>query len=534
VRRQRRARLDIQYHPTARGLLRDQPHRTDSNLIAWAIVGFSDAAPRSGTFGRGWPEPRTQPPCAISRTEGLSKHMVSSVIERTALETARPLKPRSRVVLIAFHYHPDPAVGSLRARNAAQALVAAGHDVHVITSAIDGAPTDSHDGLVHVVRVTSGASPRDLLSKLKRVLSMTRRREPATETPAKSTGGESGWKAPEKVSMLRRWIGSVTWLPDDRQGFILPAARAAEGLMRGDGTDVLYTTAPPFSDHLVGLVLRRRARFRWMLEFRDPWTDNTYKPWFVRSFISDRLEIFLERRCFSQSDVIVTVTSAYADVLRARHGPPIANKVIVARNGIPRTFPPTPSDASRFTVVYAGTFYLRRDPNAFLTALARVNARGGTLSRRLDVQLVGDCRHFEGEALAPKIAALGLSDVVTFVDWLPHAESVELMRRADMLLLFAQDQPLAVPNKLYEYLGMGKPILAFADDEGETALLLRDIGGHFVITGTDGADAIEKALLDALGRASNNDIASPALAALATSIQMKTVTNWLEATPARV
>ncbi|MEP6492872.1 MAG: glycosyltransferase family 4 protein [bacterium] len=453
-------------------------------------------------------------------------------MNQAADATARRVGSRSRVILVAFHYHPDPAVGSLRARNAAQALAAAGHDVHVVCSAIDGAAADSFDGPVHVVRVTSGASPRDMLSGLKRVVAAARiRPEARANKQEKSTGGESGWKAPQKVSVLRRWIGSVTWLPDDRQGFILPAARAAEHLMRGDGTDVLYTTAPPFSGHLVGLVLRLRARFRWMLEFRDPWTDNTYKPWFVRSWLTDRLEIWAERRCLMQSDVIVTVTSAYADVLRTRHGPPIANKVIVARNGIPQIFSPTSSDTSRFRVVYAGTFYLRRDPNAFLTALARVNQNASGRSRRLDVQFVGDCRNFDGEALGPKIDTLGLSSIVTFVDWLPHADSVELMRSADLLLLFAQDQPLAVPNKLYEYLGMGIPILAFADDAGETALLLRDIGGHFVITEKDGAEAIEKALMDAIDRAGSQETASPGLQALATSIQMKTVTNWLDATP---
>lgn len=67
------------------------------------------------------------------------------------------------------------------------------------------------------------------------------------------------------------------------------------------------------------------------------------------------------------------------------------------------------------------------------------------------------------------------------------------VRKADALLLLAVDQPDQVPNKLYEYLGARRPILAIADEDGETAEMLRMVGGHHLVSVND-AETIQRAL----------------------------------------
>jgi len=67
------------------------------------------------------------------------------------------------------------------------------------------------------------------------------------------------------------------------------------------------------------------------------------------------------------------------------------------------------------------------------------------------------------------------------------------------LLLLAQDQPAQVPNKLFEYLGARKPILAFADAHGEVARMLRRVGNHYLVAQDDPALAetvLDRALRD--------------------------------------
>ena len=67
---------------------------------------------------------------------------------------------------------------------------------------------------------------------------------------------------------------------------------------------------------------------------------------------------------------------------------------------------------------------------------------------------------------------------------------------------------LQVPNKLYEYLGLRIPIFAWADEDGETAAVLRALGGHHVVTGDDEAgmaQAIERAITSTSASASSPD-----------------------------
>ena len=95
------------------------------------------------------------------------------------------------------------------------------------------------------------------------------------------------------------------------------------------------------------------------------------------------------------------------------------------------------------------------------------------------------------------LARLGIAGIARVRQWVPHAEMQRILAEADLLLLLAQRQPLQVPNKLYEYLGTGVPILAIADADGETARMLRDVGGHYVVE-RDTADDIAAALRSAL------------------------------------
>ena len=82
-------------------------------------------------------------------------------------------------------------------------------------------------------------------------------------------------------------------------------------------------------------------------------------------------------------------------------------------------------------------------------------------------------------------AQLDLADVVTVIDFMKYEECVDLLHRSDVLLLFAQGQPLQIPTKLYDYIAVGKPILVFAED-GATADLASRLPCATVVGPQDG------------------------------------------------
>jgi glycosyltransferase involved in cell wall biosynthesis len=394
-----------------------------------------------------------------------------------------------KVVLLSYHFPPAPDVGGLRAAKLAESFLVRGDSVLVIAAPLPAGLTDPperHPRLA-VRRIAPSLDPRALYHRW--------RGRSDDRAVLAAGGGTLTWTPPTRVSFLRRQISSALWLPDDRQGWILPAARYAARIAR-NGADLLYSTAPPFSVHLAALHAHRRTRVPWVAEFRDPWIDNPWKPSFVRSGWSDAVERWLERRTHEHAHTIVAVTDSAAAAIRERLPAGDSGKVIVVRNGIDALERARAPRGPVRHIAYAGNLYHGRDPRPLLDAVAAL-ARQGRVHPDLRIDFIGHCRAFLGQSVEAYAAERGLAGTVRFVDTVPHDECMRRLREADLLLLLAQNQPLQVPNKLYEYLGMRTPILAFVDAEGETARMLREVNGNHIVDRDDPA-LIERVVGEAL------------------------------------
>jgi glycosyltransferase involved in cell wall biosynthesis len=406
------------------------------------------------------------------------------------------------VQMVTYHFPPDREVGALRPAKVARSFLDRGHTVNVVAG-----PGEliAHDAGLSVTRVPSSL---DLRALLRGVRSLEPSRLSSSSKAAPPAVAEENWVPPDRVPGWKRWISSLVWLPDDRQGWILPAARAAVRGIRA-GASILYTSAPPHSVHIAGLFAKWRTGVFWVAEFRDPWTDNPYKPAFVRSRWSDAVERWFERRCIRSADLIVVVTDSFAERLRARFPKELHEKIVVIRNGIDRLEPPRPANEPHGAVelLYVGNLYHGRDPRLFFQALAALD-REKRLPPGARVEFIGDCATFKGVPLATMLDEYGIRDRVVLRGRIPHAECLNRIAASDLLLLFAQDQPLQVPNKLYEYLGARHPIVAFVDPRGESERMLALAGGHFAISSGEPAH-IEERLEAAFRAAQAPRTASP-------------------------
>lgn len=389
-----------------------------------------------------------------------------------------------RILIITYFFPPDRAVGGQRAMKVVDALREAGHDVEVIAAGNDGG-NDSD----HIRRVRPLPSIRDLFGMIRRA-GRTAAAPGANGSENTVVGPVHANRAKDSVARWKRWIFSAIWLPDDRQGFIWPAVRTAVALP-GGRPDLVYTTAPPFSVHLAGLLTKALTGTPWIAEFRDPWTTNPWKPAFVRSSLSDWAERRLERLCLGQADLVVAVSDGITQDLAAAGANP---RLLTVRNGIERLAAGEAKPArDPFCIVYVGSFYHTRDPFPFLEAVGRVVEDRRLRPERLTVRLIGTTDVFGGRSIPAFIAERGLDRFVRLEGWMEREACLAEVATADALLLLAMEQPTQVPNKVYEYLGTRRPILAIADAGGETARMLHRSGGHEVVTAND-PDLIEDAV----------------------------------------
>ena len=117
------------------------------------------------------------------------------------------------------------------------------------------------------------------------------------------------------------------------------------------------------------------------------------------------------------------------------------------------------------------------------------------------VKFIGNCRYLYEKSIEELVEQIGLTKIVSFIDTIPRHEAFKEMAKSHVLLLYAPDQPLQIPGKLYEYMGLRSTILAVCGP-GATANILADYE-HAVIVANDSVKDMKDALLKTIQHVKN-------------------------------
>jgi glycosyltransferase involved in cell wall biosynthesis len=296
---------------------------------------------------------------------------------------------------------------------------------------------------------------------------------PRGRRPAEELHGTTGI---ERYSRQVQLFGRRLLVPDEGVPWNLTAVPAAVRLVRQEGIDVVVTTSPPGSVHMVGAAAKRATGVRWVADLRDSLVAHPHRDarrLLVR--VKEQGQHAMARLVASQADAVVAVSDAIADEIRSRapRGP-----VVTIANGSDfddfdgLEYHP---DSERFRITHAGSFFGRRDPRPFLTALARVD---GVVAR-----FVGDFRSSDREWAA------NILDRMELIPYAPHRRSLELQRDSEALLLLIPEASGrgrgVLSGKVFEYLAAGRPILAVVPPDGAAASLIRATGAGVVVAPDD-------------------------------------------------
>ena len=193
----------------------------------------------------------------------------------------------------------------------------------------------------------------------------------------------------------------------------------------------------------------------------------------------------------SRADAIVAAAEAIAEEARALAP---SGRVVTIPNGCDfddfagLEYHP----GEHFRITHAGSFFGKRDPRPFLTALHE-SGLDDVVAR-----FVGDFRDSDrGWA-----EGLGLGDRLELVPYVSRRRALELQRDSEALLLLIPESGgrgrAVLSAKVFEYLAAERPILAAVPPDGAAAELIRETGAGVVVA-PDDVDGLREALVSLEG-----------------------------------
>jgi len=267
--------------------------------------------------------------------------------------------------------------------------------------------------------------------------------------------------------------------PDRWMSWRFAGVAAGMRLIRDCKPQLVWSTYPIATAHVIGRILHERSGLPWVADFRDPMAQDGYPadPRLWRSFKD------IEEKAIRHARFSVFTTPGAARFYRERY-PDAAGRIDVIENGFDEeSFTGLSGvDAARsplvpgaLTLLHSGIVYpTERDPTMLFSALGRLS-RNGSLGRgkfKLRFRAAG-----QDELLANLARENNLEELVEILPPIAYRPALEEMMRADgLLLLQAANCNEQIPAKLYEYLRAGRPILALTDPRGDTAATVRQAG----------------------------------------------------------
>jgi hypothetical protein len=381
---------------------------------------------------------------------------------------------RLNALIIAYYFPPDGAIGGVRPYQFARHFPEFGVDPWILT--VEPQHAEQPDAAFlprgvperHLLRTPVDTTIRD------RVLDLWRRGKRANGGPSEppSAAPAPAVTAPRRFQQAREWVLSWLAYTDPLIGWYRPALQRAEEALRRVRFDVLVSTSPPRVTALVARELSRRHRVPWVMDVRDPWQLKTWEARGASSLVAHHKERLFSQ-CVDTAQLIVHNTERLRQDTCALR-PDAAPKTYCVPNGFePEWTQGSDSRQRVFNVGYYGNIMGRRSCTAFLDGLRYWLDERVAHRPRVAVRFVGS--GFESAASA--IAERELSQIVSVHPPVPRTEVRHLIDDDFVLLSFANEQPLQVPGKTYDYLATGRRILAVTEHDGATADVLAPVEG---------------------------------------------------------
>lgn len=355
---------------------------------------------------------------------------------------------KKHILIISFDFPPSASIGGRRISSISKELYQLGFIPHVVTAKIPEQKNSNKleipECLVHYVEWFDFWNIKLNLEKF----SLT-----------KYIGKLIGYIIP----------ASTIVVPERRLRFwIKPAIKKSLEIINKNDIKLIYSTFNPPANIKIAHVLKKRTGIPWVNEYRDLWTGNPYLTLNKKQYEKNRE---IEVKLISTSDALITISEPLKRKLSELHNKP----TYVIYNGIDQKVNTSfhSIKSGKINIVYAGIIYKdKRDPKPFFLALKMLKENNFSLYSKISVDFYGPGML---KKLGSDLQEAGVADVVKLNEPVSHKEILQIQSNADILLLLGWNNKAdegVMTGKIFEYLGMKKPILALGYEKGAMNMVL--------------------------------------------------------------
>lgn len=378
------------------------------------------------------------------------------------------MEEKKKVLIITYYWPPSGGAGVQRWLKFAKYLPDFNWVPIIYTPSNPETPVDDESLLreIHPETVVIKKTIWEPYSWYKRLLGQNKKERV-------NVGFLSESKKPKALEKLSVWIRGNLFVPDARRFWIRPSVKFLTKYIQQNNIDVVISTGPPHSMHLIALKLKEKLNIKWLADFRDPWTNIDYYKDLLLTKTSDKKHKRLEKRVLENADYVVAVSKTMASEFEELG----AAEVDVITNGYDTEDVPEsrPKLDDHFSLVHIGSINKDRNHPVFIKVLDTIVNKDSEFKEDLRIKLIGKV----DLSLIEAINESSLKGNLIFEKYISHDKVIIELMKARLLYLPINNSPNAagiVTGKIFEYLAAQRPILAIGPPDGDIADMLNETG----------------------------------------------------------
>lgn len=295
---------------------------------------------------------------------------------------------------------------------------------------------------------------------------------------------------PSFFGKIFQFIRANYFIPDARMFWVNPSVKYLKKYLSKTKIDVIITTGPPHSMHLIGLKLKEQLGVKWVADFRDPWTEIDYFHQLPLSKRAIKKHHYLERKVLIFADSVLVV----GNTMKTKYLK-FNKNIETVTNGFDGGISNSKVNLdSKFTITHIGLMNADRNPKMLWEVLSEIISENKGFSNDFELKLIGSI----DDSILNEVENYKLTGNVNVIKYLPHNKVIDFQRRSQVLMLVVNNVPSAkgiLTGKIFEYLMAKRPVLAIAPKNGDLAEIIENTKSGVVIDFNE-RELLKKSILD--------------------------------------